>query len=113
VVTEQVLDLPPVEDLVSALRPSTDVVAFDEAVALGFGDAVALGVTLAWANPANMRELAAVAAIRADRRTTPGRLIRINVGTPRQIRRHRRHAAPGLWIRLVRTSMTTMSLIFS
>jgi hypothetical protein len=109
-VTEQVPVALPLELLeVSALAV---VLGFAEALALGFGDALALGVALAWANPTSIMELAAVAAMRVGQRTTPGRRFHIKARTPRQIRRHHRHAAPRQRSALP-TPMTTMSLIFS
>jgi hypothetical protein len=93
VVTEQVpVDLSlPLEDWALG---TTTVLASADAVALGFADAPALGVVLAWANPTSIRELAAVAAIRVGHRTMPGRRFLIKARTPRQIRRHHRHPAP-------------------
>jgi hypothetical protein len=94
------------------LEPSTAALGCGDALALGCGDALALGlgVELAWASPVNMRELAAVAAIRAGHRPMPGRRFHFNVGPPRQIRRHHRGAMPrALGPRPAHHAMTTMS----
>jgi hypothetical protein len=90
--------------------PLTAALGFVDALALGRGDALGLGVTLAWATPASMRVLAAVTVITAGQRPMPDGLFHVNVGPPQQTR-HRHHDA------LPRTrgadlfAMTTMSLV--
>jgi hypothetical protein len=88
--------------------PLTAALGFVDALALGCGDALGLGVTLAWATPVSMRLLAAVTVIRAGQRPMPGGLFHFNAGPPQQIR-HRHHdalpRAPGADL----FAMTTMS----
>jgi hypothetical protein len=106
--------LPAVNGLGLAPAPLTAALGFVDALALGCGDALGLGVTLAWATPVSMRLLAAVTVIRAGQRPMPDGLFHFNAGPPQQIRhRPSRRAAEGPWSRPVRVDndVTTSSFM--